>query len=138
MLGVHVGADVKIGSNLLAGLSISRSTGEFDYRAADAGAGGGIYEVGMTGVHPYLAWSPSPDLDIWATVGHARGEITITDAAVGDPRTSGARLDSGLVGVSSLILAKESTRLRLKGEAAVARLDAEGDGGTVHGDDVPA
>ncbi len=129
IVGVHVGADVRIGSNLLAGLSISRSTGEFDYHAGAAGAGGGVYDVGMTGVHPYLAWSPSPDLDIWATVGHARGEITITDEVVGDPRTSGATLDSGLVGFSGLILANESTRLRLKGEAALAQLDAEGDGG---------
>ena len=129
IVGVHVGADVRIGSNLLAGLSVSRSTGEFDYHAGAAGAGGGVYDVGMTGVHPYLAWSPSPDLDIWATVGHARGEITITDEVVGDPRTSGATLDSGLVGFSGLILANESTRLRLKGEAALAQLDAEGDGG---------
>ena len=129
IVGVHVGADVRIGSNLLAGLSISRSTGEFDYHAGGSGAGRGVYDVGMTGVHPYLAWSPSPDLDIWATVGHARGEITITDEVVGDPRTSGATLDSGLVGVSGLILANESTRLRLKGEAALAQLDAEGDGG---------
>ena len=83
----------------------------------------------MTGVHPYLAWSASSDLDIWATVGHARGEIRITDDVVGDPRTSGAILDSGLVGISGRILAYESTSLRLKGEAALARLDAEGDGG---------
>ena len=129
ILGVHVGADVKIGSNLLAGLSISRSTGAFDYHAAGAGVGGGAYDLGMTGVHPYLAWSPSPDLDIWATIGHARGEISITDDAVGDPRASGATLDSGLIGVSGRILDYGSTSVRLKGEAAVARLEAEGDGG---------
>ena len=129
VLGVHIGADLKLGSNLLAGLSISRSTGAFDYYAAGADAGGGAYDLGMTGVHPYLAWSASPDLDIWATVGHARGEIRITDDVVGDPRTSGAILDSGLIGVSGRILAYESTSLRLKGEAALARLDAAGDGG---------
>jgi hypothetical protein len=129
VLGVHVGADVKLGSNLLAGLSISRSTGAFEYYASGADVGGGAYDLGMTGVHPYLAWSASPDLDIWATVGHARGEIRITDDVVGDPRTSGAILDSGLIGVSGRILAYESTSLRLKGEAALARLDAAGDGG---------
>ena len=129
VLGVHVGADVKLGSNLLAGLSISRSTGVFDYYASGADVGGGAYDLGMTGVHPYLAWSASPDLDIWATVGHARGEIRITDDVVGDPRTSGAILDSGLIGVSGRLLTYESTSLRLKGEAALARLDAAGDGG---------
>ena len=49
----HAGADVQLGSTVLAGVSVSRSMGSFDY---DAGNISGDYELRMTGVHPYLAW----------------------------------------------------------------------------------
>ena len=55
---VNLGADVRLGSNALAGLSVSRSRGSFDYRASgpNGEAGGGAYDLRLTGVHPYLGW----------------------------------------------------------------------------------
>ncbi len=130
VFSVHLGTDVRLGSNVLAGLSVSWSRGSFDYYAGGRDAGGGAHELQLTGVHPYLGWSVSPDLDVWGTVGHSWGEIRIVDDLAGDSRTSEAMLDSGAVGVSGRLLARGTTSLKLKGEGALARLDAAGDGET--------
>ena len=133
VFSVNVGADVRLGANTLAGLSVSRSRGSFDYHAGGQGreAGGGAYDLRLTGVHPYMGWSVSPDLDVWGTVGHAWGELRIVDALAGGPMTSAATLDSGAVGISGRVLSRGTTTLRLKGEGALARLGIAGDGSMI-------
>ena len=129
---VNLGAEVRLGSNTLAGLSVSRSRGSFDYRAGGpSGEAGGSYDLRLTGVHPYLGWSVSPDLDVWGMVGHAWGELGIEDDLAVGPLMSAATLDSGAVGVSGRLLARGATSLTLKGEGALARLGVAGDGGLV-------
>ena len=124
---------MRLGSNALAGLSVSRSRGSFDYRASgpNGEAGGGAYDLRLTGVHPYLGWSAAPGLDVWGTVGHAWGELRIVDHLVARPLTSAATLDSGAVGVSGRLLQRGTTRLNLNGEASLARLDIAGDGALI-------
>ena len=121
----HAGADARIGPGLLAGVSFSRSRGSFDYqgggRTLDAGRG--TYELGLVSIHPYLAWSVLPDLDVWGTVGHAWGDLRVVDAAAGNVLTSPATLDSGVVGVSGRLLTRGATTLRLKGEWALAKMN---------------
>ncbi len=129
---MNFGADVRLGSNTLAGLSISRSRGSFDYHAGGPnGRAGGAYDLRLTGLHPYVGWSASPDLDVWGTVGHAWGELRIADDLVARTLTSAATLDSGAMGVNGRLLARGTTSLNLKGEAALARLDIAGDGAMV-------
>ena len=121
----HVGADARIAPGLLAGVSVSRSRGSFDYQVAGRGrdAGGGAYELGLASIHPYLAWSVLPDLDVWGTAGHAWGRLQIVDEQAGAFHTSPATLDSGMVGVNGRLLTRGATTLRLKGEWALAQLD---------------
>ena len=121
----HVGADARLGANVLVGLSVSRSNVSFNYDAG-AEAGGGTYELQSTGLHPYLAWSVTPDLDVWGTFGHGWGELGIADDFAVGLRTSPATLDSGVVGVSGRVLARGATSLKLKGEWALARMDVAG------------
>ena len=128
VLSLHVGADVRLGAGVLAGLSVSRSMASLDYFAAGGAAdeSGGAYEVRLVGVHPYLSWSASPDLDVWGTVGHAWGWARIVDDVAGDPRTSAATLNSAAVGVSGRLLSRGATTLRVNGEGALAQMDLVG------------
>ena len=121
----HAGADARIGPGLLAGVSFSRSRVSFDYQGGgrNLDAGRGIYALGLVGIHPYLAWSVLPDLDVWGTVGHAWGDLRVVDAAAGNVLTSPATLDSGVVGVSGRLLTRGATTLRLKGEWALAQMN---------------
>ena len=130
VFSVSVGADVRIGSAALAGISVSRSGGFFNYRASRGkeGAGGGTYDMRLLGLHPYLSWSVSPDVNVWGTIGHAWGELRVVDDLSPGPLMSAATLDSGALGVSGRLLGRGWTVLRLKGEGALARLDVAGDG----------
>ena len=120
----HAGADARIGPGLRAGVSFSRSRGSFDYRGGgrNLDAGRGTYALGLVSIHPYLAWSVLPDLDVWGTVGHAWGDLRVVDAAAGNVLTSPATLDSGVVGVSGRLLTRGATTVRLKGEWALAQM----------------
>ena len=125
---------VSLGSRGLAGLSISQSRASFDYdvKGGNPGLDSGRYDLQLTGVHPYLGWSISPDVHVWATVGVAWGKLGRTDDVIGDLRKNGAKLDSGAVGISARLPARGTTKLNLKGEAALARLDV-GRGGAAFG-----
>ena len=127
---VHMGADTRLGPGLLAGLSLSRSWGSFDYQVGgrNSAAGGGEYQLGMAGVHPYLAWSVSPDLDVWGTVSHYRGDIRIVDDLVGRVQTSPATLNSGMMGVSGRLMTRGATMVKLKGDWGLASINAAGGG----------
>lgn len=121
----HVGADARIAPGLLAGVSFSRSRGAFDYRGGGRSldAGQGTYEVGLVSIHPYLAWSVLPELDVWGTAGHGWGMLRIVDAAAGQVLTSPTTLDSGVVGMNGRILTRGTATVRLKGEWALAQMD---------------
>ena len=127
---VHMGADTRLGPGLLAGVSLSRSWGSFDYQVGgrNSAAGGGKYQLGMAGVHPYLAWSVSPDLDVWGTVSHYRGDIRIVDDLVGRVQTSPATLNSGMMGVSGRLMTRGATTVKLKGDWGLASINAAGGG----------
>ena len=125
---VHMGADTRLGPGLLAGLSLSRSWGSFDYQVGgrNSAASGGEYQLGMAGVHPYLAWSVSPDLDVWGTVSHYWGDIRIVDDLVGRVQTSPATLNSGMMGVSGRLMTRGATTVKLKGDWGLASINAAG------------
>ena len=62
---LHVGVDVRLGSNVLAGVSVSRSTGMIDYEGGlGSGTDGGEHDLRLVGVHPFLGWSVTPGLQL--------------------------------------------------------------------------
>ena len=111
----QVGADIELGANTLAGVSVSRSRSSFGYYAAGGADLAGANELRLTGVHPYLAWSASPDLVVWGTVGHAWGEFQVDDQLGAGLLMSAATMNAASVGVNGRLL---GTR----------RHDAEGEG----------
>ena len=125
---MQVGADAIIGPNLLAGMSLSQSRGSIDFDGVGIGndRADGRYDLQLSGVHPYLGWWLSPDLEIWGTVGFGAGELQVADKASGTSLASGSTLVSGTVGVNGRLLQLGGTSLRLKGEWSLARLDVAG------------
>ena len=140
----QLGIDGCLREDLLTGLALSRSIGEFDY---SDGTGSspvrGDYESRMTSVHPYLGWTSPQGLGLWATVGYGWGDIEIEDAQVrdGDPdypvRRSDTTLKTAAAGTSGPLMTDESliaggtTTLILKGEASWAQVEVEGDDGLI-------
>ena len=64
----------------LAGVALSRSAGEGEYRmggTCDSGCTGDL-ESTLTGVYPYARYRFSKRLSAWGILGHGRGELTLT------------------------------------------------------------
>ena len=135
----QVGIDACPRDNLLTGLALSHSIGEFDYTVgAGQASENGAYDSRMTSVHPYLGWSPSQSLSLWATVGLGLGEIKIDDEQLRReaPGFSVKRSDTTLVtaavGGSRSVISDESliaggtTTLMLKGEASFVHVEVAG------------
>ena len=121
---MQVGADAIVGRDLLAGVSLSQSRGSLDFDGpGGSDPAGGRYDLGLTGVHPYLGWWVSPDLEIWGTFGLAGGELQVVDDAAGSSATSAATLASATVGINGRLLTYGAATLRLKGEGSLAQLD---------------
>ena len=137
----QIGIDGCLRDDLLTGLALSRSVGEFDY---SDGTGSspvrGDYQSRMTSVHPYLGWTSPQGLGMWATVGYGQGEVEIDDEQVrdGDPdypvRRSDTTLKTAAMGASGPLMTDESPiaggtmALELRSEASWAQVEVEGEG----------
>ena len=73
---VAVGLDTQPRADLVTGLAVAINSSDFDYtyNAVDNQSVGteeaeGTYEVSITTVNPYVSWSASEHLDVWATCG---------------------------------------------------------------------
>ncbi len=135
----HLGADARIGTNLLAGLVLSRAGGDFDATSMETGgtegAVAGAYEAGLTSAHPYVAWFAPDGSNLWASGGYGRGEVRIAEEGAGARRSAGMGFASGAVGGRGALLENAdwlsggTTRLAVKGEGSYARLATAAEGG---------
>ena len=125
VFSAHLGADIRLGSDVVAGFSLSRVRGSFEYRMGGSGGGeaAGAYEPRMTGIHPFLVWSVTPAVKLWATYGHGRGELQFTNDLAGRGDTGSSTLNSGIVGFVGCVLVCGATTVRVKGEWAIAYMD---------------
>ena len=131
----HLGMDAPIPgrTDLLAGLSVSRSLGSFDYiDRTDPVEVEGSYRSSMTGVHPYVNWSlPQEGVNLWATAGYGWGEIEIDDD-IGGLTSSDTTMQTGALGASVRFFSSDewikdgTTTLKLKGESSLAQVEVEG------------
>ena len=136
VVGVHVGVDARLRTDLLAGLSVSWSEGQFDY--TDNGEDGtprdGAYQHRMTSVHPYLGWTAPGGLSVWATVGYGVGDIEIADDEIADEQSSDTTMKTVGAGAGKTLLSDDGliaggvTTLKLKGDASFTRTEVEGRG----------
>ena len=69
-----IGADLQPIPRLVTGLALTTSRWGLDYATDDATATG-TYHVGITVLNPYLSWSATDQLSLWATVGYGRGQV---------------------------------------------------------------
>ena len=130
LLSLHVGADLLVVPELLAGVAVTWSQGDFDYTDRTGGAAlRGEYATELIGVYPYASWSsPGIGLGLWVTAGYGWGKMTLD--TVDDPeRSSPTRLLSGAVGGSGRLLSTDgliaggTTVVRVKGTGEVARIE---------------
>ena len=138
VVSAHLGADARLRENLLAGLSISHSQGQFDYTDRSSGtAMDGTLKSRMTSLNPYVSLSSKAGLDLWATLGYGWGELEIDDDAAA-PEKSDLSQWSAATGASGTLLSSDdwiaggTTSLKLKAQISAARVEVEGNDAAIN------
>ncbi len=127
MVSAHMGVDLRVGPDILAGVAGSYSSGGFDFTdRTGASPVRGTYGTTMASVHPYVAWfSGAPGTSVWGTAGFGRGEIEVDDAREG-LRTSPAGMLTGAGGASYQLLSRGAGGVRVKAEGWAGRVMVDG------------
>lgn len=118
LLNLHVGADVRVRPDVLAGVAATTSSGSFDFTdKTGENPVAGSYSSRLTTVNPYAAWLPNdPGTVAWATGGYGWGEIEIEDD-LAELRSAGTSMFSGAAGGSRTLLTSAVGGVRVRGEA---------------------
>lgn len=123
LFSTHVGADVRLRDDWLAGLAVYQSHGDFDYEVGNVR---GTHELKISGVRPYLGWTrPDKQLNLWAIAGYGEGEIQITadsSANAGGKHSGDVALKSIGAGGGSEVWQGDSAKLRIKGDIAQTKM----------------
>ena len=83
----HLGLDYRFASGLLVGLAGARASFETAFQSVLNGAGS--VAAGLTSLHPYVHWSPSDGLGLWAMAGAGVGDAVLEE-------TAGGRFDANI------------------------------------------
>ncbi len=118
MRALTVGADARIGSSALFGVSVMRSDGDLDY---DHRSKEGSLGHAMNSVHPYVFLQPSPRVGLWAMAGFGSGDVGHDDRH-GDAGAS-LRMLSG--GVNVPLARRGAFGLALTGDAFTVGMRAD-------------
>ncbi|MDE0073700.1 MAG: fibronectin type III domain-containing protein [Gammaproteobacteria bacterium] len=127
MVSAHVGVDLRVGPDILAGVAGSYSSGSFDFTdRTGARPVTGTYGTTMASVHPYVAWfSDAPGTSVWGSAGFGRGDVEVDDVREG-LRTSPASMLTGAGGTSYQLLTRGSGGVRLKAEGWAGQVMVDG------------
>ena len=127
MVSAHVGVDGRVGSDILAGLAASYSSGSFDFTdRTGASPVTGTYATTMTSVNPYLAWfSGDRGNAVWGSAGYGWGDIEVDDEREG-LRTSPVRSVTGAAGGSYQLLESGIGGIRVKAEGWAGQVMVDG------------
>ena len=72
----NIGLDAKVSDDLLIGLALSSTTTDIDYKDSAMPNDNGKYQLNLTGVHPYIAYTGN-GVTFSASIGEADGELEI-------------------------------------------------------------
>ena len=128
---INFGMDSRVGTDMLAGFSVSWAEAEVDYDGINGGSGEST--TTLTSVNPYVGWQASESINVWATAGYGWGDIEINDAAA-DTQESDLEQQMVAAGVSGLLVESDeviqggTTTVRIKAEAAYTWADIDGEG----------
>ena len=125
-----LGVDARSGP-WVAGLAVSRGTGEADYGIAGDGLSGRL-ETELTSVHPYGRWKLGDGLELRGVLGGGTGDAR-HEPDGGDAQTGDLSMRMASVGVRHALSGSGGVSLALRADGSVVRMET-GDGPEViHG-----
>ena len=122
----YLGADYRFGPGPLAGLALSRTTSSISFESEING--NGTVDVSLTGLYPYVQWSPRSGLSVWGLLGAGWGDADMWEAATGQRFETNIGVFTTAAGARQEVV----DALAFKADAFAVRTDA-GEAGDLAG-----
>ena len=130
--GVNLDGDVLTGllgldyarNRWLAGVALSYSDGDGNYRATGNGAAGELDST-LVSVHPYLRYALTARLSVWGTLGYGAGTLRLHPGRDQDAIETDMQMGMGALGLRGIVYATQSTELALKSDALWVRTTSD-------------
>ena len=125
-----LGVDARSGP-WVAGLAVSRGTGEADYGIAGDGLSGRL-ETELTSVHPYGRWTFGDGLELRGVLGGGTGDAR-HEPDGGDAQTGDLSMRMASVGVRHALSGSGGVSLAFRADGSVVRMETEDGPEVIHG-----
>ncbi len=116
-----VGADYESG-RLLAGVALALSAGSGNYTAT---AARGELESTLTSVHPYLRYTVSERLTLWAVLGLGEGELKVDMEDTAERRETDLSMGMAALGVRGALVSWAGLDLAIKSDVLLVRTESD-------------
>ena len=93
----------------LAGVAVSHSIGDGSFGLSGHADAGGELESTLTGVYPYARYALNERLSLWGVLGHAWGDLTLSEDRTGTSIETDTILRMGAVGARGVLLPAPTT-----------------------------
>ena len=121
----YLGIDGRSSDQWLFGLAASFTNTEADYGLGDGSGGEGRLDVSITGLHPYLRYSPDDTNGFWAILGLGQGEITNERAGSAEREASDIDMRMVAAGARRNLVSDKGWNLALLGDVGIAQIETE-------------
>ena len=128
----YFGADANFGDSWLAGVALSHSSGDADYKFDSAYASGtGELDTDMVSVLPYVRWSVDDMAEVWAIAGAGWGDVDLSRSATADESEADLSMWMLSAGGRRILASGDEWNFALTGDAGILEMQTDGGSGII-------
>ena len=128
----HVGVDLS-GARWLAGVAVSRSVGEANYRTSGAIRRNGQLATTLTSAQPYLRWRPREGREIWMILGRGVGMLSGQQRGEDQGHVADLAMWLGVIGARETVMSGGRADIVVRGDVGVVGLETADGDSAIHG-----
>ena len=127
MASGYLGVDRWLSSDVLTGISLSLSRGNFEYESrVQEQLGRGNYYINILSASPYIGWFISEGTYFWTMFSYGRGEVDVNDDEAPDTVSSDVNYKSVALGIRSRLFNIGDTVVSLRSEVFRGWVNSQG------------
>ena len=132
LMSFYVGADANFGDSWLAGVALSHSSGDADYKFDSAYASGtGELDTDMVSVLPYVRWSIDDMAEVWAIAGAGWGDVDLSRSATAQESEADLSMWMLSAGGRRILASGAEWNFALTGDAGILEMQTDGGAGII-------
>ncbi|MDE0360905.1 MAG: autotransporter domain-containing protein [Rhodospirillaceae bacterium] len=132
LISVYLGADANFGDKWLAGVALSHSSGDADYKFSSAYATGtGELDTSMVSVLPYVRWSIDDKSEVWAIAGAGWGDVDLDRSATSQEGDADLSMWMLSAGGRRVLASGDEWNFALTGDAGILEMQTDGGVGII-------